>query len=1304
MGVRFRVNIVYSVILSLLIIAALLLLLNFAKIAPINKKLDNLTTLSTVSSSLTAHAQNHTVQLALYLNKSQPDQLEKLAIFSTSDLSLVTGTQISPDIAQANQNPVSLLEAISALPVESSAAQLATLHSDLKQLFIQTYAELNQPSLVVSPFNLAHYYTELKHITAELEQLNGLFMQQSRQLSGDKERIFIQLKTLIIWGVVLLGAATLLAAWWSNFGLFEPLQRLYLALHNANQTGNTKLQLPEQLGTELSGLANVVGKMHDKLHNRIEIAKLREMFNQGIRHSRDPDELRRFALEFFAIHYAAPSVAICNTDENTLIPIQTIGCPPCLDDLSIQYAQLCRTLTRQSLDAGSSAFEVKAGAVVISIKSAALYPLLVNNQLRGALYIASVEHFDCEQQSSIQQLCEDLAIQIQLCENAQQQLAAETALSQHLEMMLHILNAIPNPTYYRDIHGTFLGVNRAFLDFLDLFEAEVTGMRIQDVFDVYTTGYLEQKSRYTIEQQAQHQFELKLENGQQESRELIVHEAPFFDGFKEVGGVVGTFLDMTERNELERNMLAAKELADKNAKVKSEFLANMSHEIRSPMNAIIGMAHLALNTQLDIKQRSYVEKIDNAAKQLLKLLNDILDFSKIEAGKVEIESTHFQLDKVLDNVATIVGFKADEKQLELVFDVHPDVANDYIGDPLRISQVLINLAGNAVKFTEQGHVTVNISYQSEDEQSARLLFSVIDTGIGLSQEQQTRLFQSFAQADTSITRKYGGTGLGLTISQHLVKLMGGEIFVESELGKGSTFYFTLPLPFATPTRLLSQPAEHFKDKMALVVDDNALAREVMAAMLKKFGIASKLFSSGDACIEYVRNQQPHFDIAFIDWHMPQKDGIDTIMELHAQSPASQYALVTAYGRELGLKDEQKHIISSILLKPINPSSVFDCLQACLAPQPQQLNTSCPAQDSRLSGLTILVAEDQPVNQEIAVEILSFHGATVEVANNGQEALNAVQSSAFDIVLMDMQMPVMDGLQATRAIGQLTNTAKPPILAMTANAMQDDIQTCLDAGMVGHIAKPIDVENMVATILAHTQKQERDDGNPLPVSAERQDDTVQNTETEASTFDGIDIEAGINRAAGNREVYFSLLEKFVKQQIEELINLKQAITIGNTELAEHILHALKGASANLSMTFLTGQCAELESQLKDARFDGTQIDNLLDYIRGCHAQITHHIESGITHAQNAAVQSAANSTSDTHSEPAEAPLIALAKALREYDSSATELVASLHDDAPLPSAVLDELKALITQYEFEKAHSLLEPYVPQQALSGSAAVD
>ncbi|KAF7787246.1 two-component system, unclassified family, sensor histidine kinase and response regulator [Pseudoalteromonas rubra] len=1300
MGVRFRVNIVYSVILSLLIIAALLLLLNFAKIAPINKKLDNITTLSTVSSSLTAHAQNHTIQLALYLNKSQPGQLEKLAIFSTSELPVINGKLGFAAFKQANQQPVSLFQAISTLPVESSAAQLATLHSDLRQLFVQTYAELSQPGDVVSAFNLANYHAELQHLTAELTQLNGLFMQQGQQLRADKEHIFVQLKTLIVWGVVLLSAATLLAAWWSNFGLFNPLQRLYQALHNANQTGNAQLQLPEQLGAELSGLANVVGQMHDKLHNRIEIAKLREMFNQGIRHSRDPDELRRFALEFFATHYAAPSVAICNTDENTLIPIQTIGCPPCLDNLGIQYTQLCRTLTRQSLDAGNAAFEVKAGAVVISIKSAALYPLLVNNQLRGALYIASVEHFDFEQQGSIQQLCEDLAIQIQLCENAQQQLAAETALSQHLEMMLHILNAIPNPTYYRDIHGTFLGVNRAFLDFLDLFEAEVTGMRMQDVFDVYTTGYLEQKSRFTIEQQAQHQFELTLENGQQESRELIVHEAPFFDGYKEVGGVVGTFLDMTERNELERNMLAAKELADKNAKVKSEFLANMSHEIRSPMNAIIGMAHLALNTQLDIKQRSYVEKIDNAAKQLLKLLNDILDFSKIEAGKVEIESTHFQLDKVLDNVATIVGLKADEKQLELIFDVHPDVSNDYIGDPLRISQVLINLAGNAVKFTEQGHVTVNISYQSQDEQSARLLFSVIDTGIGLSQEQQTRLFQSFAQADTSITRKYGGTGLGLTISQHLVKLMGGEIFVESELGRGSTFYFTLPLPFATPTRLLSQPAEHFKNKMALVVDDNALAREVMAAMLKKFGIASKLFSSGDACIEYVRNQQPHFDIAFIDWHMPQKDGIDTIMELHAQSPASQYALVTAYGRELGLKDEQKHIISSILLKPINPSSVFDCLQACLAPQPQQLNTSCPAQDSRLSGLTILVAEDQPVNQEIAVEILSFHGATVAVANNGQEALNAVQSTTFDIVLMDMQMPVMDGLQATRAIGQLTNTVHPPILAMTANAMQDDIQTCLDAGMVGHIAKPIDVENMVATILAHTRQQERDDVNPIPVPAERQDATEQNTEIEASTFDGIDIEAGINRAAGNREVYFSLLEKFVKQQIEELINLKQAITIGNTELAEHILHALKGASANLSMTYLTGQCAELESQLKNARLDGTQIDNLLDYIRDCHAQVTHHIESDITHVQNAA----ANSTSDTHPEPSEAPLIALTKALREYDSYATELVASLHANAPLPADVLDELKTLITQYEFEKAHSLLEPYVPQQAFSGSAAVD
>ncbi|WP_167551966.1 PAS domain-containing hybrid sensor histidine kinase/response regulator [Pseudoalteromonas rubra] len=1240
------------------------------------------------------------MQLSQYLNSSQSDQLEKLAKFSTAELPIITGKLGSAAFKQTVQQPVSLFQAISTLPVESSAAQLATLHSDLRQLFVQTQAELNQPGFVVAAFNLANYHAELQHIMAELAQLNGLFMQQSQQLRTDKEHIFVQLKTLIVWGVVLISAATILVAWWSNFGLFEPLQRLCQTLHNANQTGNAQLQLPEQLGAELSGLANVVGQMHDKLHNRIEIAKLREMFNQGIRHSRDPDELRRFALEFFATHYAAPSVAICNTDENTLIPIQTIGCPPCFDNLGIQYTQLCRTLTRQSLDAGNTAFEVKAGAVVISIKSAALYPLLVNNQLRGALYIASVEHFDYEQQSSIQQLCEDLAIQIQLCENAQQQLAAETALSQHLEMMLHILNAIPNPTYYRDIHGTFLGVNRAFLDFLDLFEAEVTGMRIQDVFDVYTTGYLEQKSRFTIEQQAQHQFELTLKNGQQESRELIVHEAPFFDGYKEVGGVVGTFLDMTERNELERNMLAAKELADKNAKVKSEFLANMSHEIRSPMNAIIGMAHLALNTQLDIKQRSYVEKIDNAAKQLLKLLNDILDFSKIEAGKVEIESTHFQLDKVLDNVATIVGLKADEKQLELIFDVHPDVSNDYIGDPLRISQVLINLAGNAVKFTEQGHVTINISYQSEDEQSARLLFSVIDTGIGLSLEQQTRLFQSFAQADTSITRKYGGTGLGLTISQHLVKLMGGEIFVESELGKGSTFYFTLPLPFATPTRLVSQPSEHFKDKMALIVDDNALAREVLAAMLKKFGIASKLFSSGDACIEYVRNQQPHFDIAFIDWHMPQKDGIDTIMELHAQSPASQYALVTAYGRELGLKEEQKHIISNILLKPINPSSVFDCLQACLAPQPQQLNTSCPAQDNRLSGLTILVAEDQPVNQEIAVEILSFHGATVAVANNGQEALNAVKSTTFDIVLMDMQMPIMDGLQATRAIGQLTNTAQPPILAMTANAMQDDIQTCLDAGMVGHIAKPIDVENMVATILAHTQKQEAGGVNSLQVPEQRQNSLEQDSETEAYTFEGIDIEAGINRAAGNREVYFSLLEKFVKQQIEELINLKQAITIGNTELAEHILHALKGASANLSMTYLTGQCAELESQLKDTRVDGTQIDSLLDYIRDCHAQVTHHIDSGIAHTQKAA----ANSASDSHTEPTEAPLFALAKALREYDSCATELVSSLHIDEPLPKDVLDELNQLITQYEFEKAHSLLEPYVPQHTSNGSAAVN
>ncbi|AZZ97967.1 PAS domain-containing hybrid sensor histidine kinase/response regulator [Pseudoalteromonas sp. R3] len=1290
MGVKLRVNVVFAVILSILVISTLLLFLSYTKLEPTNQKLDNLKTLAKVSYELREHAQHHAILLALYLNNPQPKQLELLRDYNDSKLTFARGSQADEHSTPGDkQKSIDLVHTLANMPIESSTTQLGALYGELRQLHAQTYAELtqHQPSISAPPFQLVNYHNTLQHITTELDQLDFIFSQQSTQLYKAKDELYMYLNQVVIWGIVLLGLAALLGAWWCNFRVFDPLKRLYQSLHNANQSGNAQLHLPQQLGEELSSLANVVGQIYDKLHNRVEIAKLREMFNQGIRHSRDPDELRRFALEFFATYYAAPSVAICDTRDKTLNPLQTIGCPPCLDNLSIQYTQLCRTLTRQSLVSSDTAFDLKAGAVTISIKSAALYPLIVNNQLKGALYIASIDRFDSEQQTSIQQLCEDLAIQIQLCENAQQQLAAETALSQHLEMTLHILNAIPNPTYYRDTRGTFLGVNRAFLDFLDMFEAEVTGMRIQDVFDVYTAGYLEQKSNYTIEQKIQHQFEVTLKNGQQESRELIVHEAPFFDGYKEVGGVVGTFLDMTERNELERNMLAAKELADKNAKVKSEFLANMSHEIRSPMNAIIGMAHLALNTQLTTKQRNYVEKIDNAAKQLLKLLNDILDFSKIEAGKVEIESTHFHLDKVLDNVATIIGLKAEEKQLELIFDVHPEVTNDYIGDPLRIGQVLINLAGNAVKFTEQGHVTINISYQSEDEQSARLLFCVIDTGIGLSHEQQTKLFQSFSQADTSITRKYGGTGLGLTISQHLVKLMGGEIFVESEPGKGSTFYFTLPLPFATTTRLVSQPSEHFKDKLALIVDDNALAREVMAAMLKKFGIASKLFSSGDACIEYVQNQQPHFDIAFVDWHMPQRDGIDTIMELHSLSSSRQYVLVTAYGRELGLKDDQKHIISSILLKPINPSSVFDCLQACLAPQPQQVAASSADGDNRLSGLTILVAEDQPVNQEIAVEILTFHGADVAVANNGQDALEAVQKTAFDVVLMDMQMPVMDGLKATRAIRKLPELSQPPILAMTANAMQDDIQTCLSAGMDGHIAKPIDVENMVETILAYAKQGEAEDVIQQTVSLELNESEIPCMEVEAFTLEGIDIEAGVNRAAGNREVYFSLLEKFVKQQIEELINLKQAITIGNTELAEHILHALKGASANLSMTHLTNQCAALESQLHENRLDGTQIDNLLEYIRHCHEQV-----SGYVNLHKAEP----DKTSVPVCEQSDEILITLAKALRDYDASATELVASLHNGASLPEAVLDELNDLVARYEFEKAHALIVPYVPQLA--------
>ena len=542
----------------------------------------------------------------------------------------------------------------------------------------------------------------------------------------------------------------------------------------------------------------------------------------------------------------------------------------------------------------------------------------------------------------------------------------------------------------------------------------------------------------------------------------------------EVVGAVISFRDIAERKAAEEAMREARDLAEAAAQSKADFLSNMSHEIRTPMNAVIGMAHLALRTELNPRQQDYMVKIQASGQHLLGIINDILDFSKIEAGKLEVECVDFELDKVLDNVATLIGDKATAKGLELLFDVSPSLPSHLRGDPLRLGQVLINYANNAVKFTEEGEIVVGAQALEEEDGDLLVRFEVQDTGIGLTEEQRGKLFKSFQQADTSTTRQYGGTGLGLAIAKQLAELMGGEVGVDSEPGKGSTFWFTARLGRGDGERRQYLPEPDLRGRRALVVDDNAHARQILSEMLQSMTFEVEESPSGEEALAAVSDADAAgrpFDAVFMDWHMPPgMDGIETARRLRALGlkRPPEVAMVTAYGREEVFREAATAGVEIVLVKPVNPSILFDAavqaLGGTVATGERETATADGGADlEAVRGARVLLVEDNLLNQQVAQELLTEAGFEVEVAENGEVAVGRVREEAYDAVLMDMHMPVMDGEAATRQIRQDRRFADLPILAMTANAMEGDRERCLEAGMNDHIPKPIDPEVLFATL-------------------------------------------------------------------------------------------------------------------------------------------------------------------------------------------------------------------------------------------------
>jgi PAS domain S-box-containing protein len=787
---------------------------------------------------------------------------------------------------------------------------------------------------------------------------------------------------------------------------------------------------------------------------------------------------------------------------------------------------------------------------------------------------------------------------------------ATAELSKKEQQFRELLESAPDAMVVVDESGTILMINREGEQLFGYQREEILGSAVESLMPQrLRAGHPAQRRRYTDDpfiraMGADLELLALTKSGEEVPIEVALSPIETDEGMM----VVVSLRDITERkqadDEIKRTnaeLAQARKAADEANDAKSNFLANMSHEIRTPMNAIIGMSYLCLQTELDSKQRNYVEKVQRSAESLLGVINDILDFSKIEAGKLDMEAIDFHLEDVFANLVNLVGLRAQEKGLELLFDIQPQIPMALVGDPLRLGQVLLNLANNAVKFTEQGEIVVGVEALNVSETHAKLRFRVRDTGVGLQEEHRARLFESFSQADTSTTRKYGGTGLGLAISKRLVELMDGEIWADSEPGVGSTFFFTANFARQAVQQPLAEPADlaELNGMRVLAVDDNATAREILYGILDSLRFRVDVAASGEEALRAIaaadRDADP-FALVLMDWKMPRQDGLATLCslrELDELQAVPRVLMVTAFGKE-ELMDEARDIeLDGVLIKPVSPSTLNDSIASLFGRRSSESSRGAvreaekTAAHRHLMGARILLVEDNETNQEIALELLSLAGMVVEVANNGQEALSLLQTQSFDGVLMDMQMPVMDGVTATVEIRRQSQFATLPVIAMTANAMAGDRDRCLQAGMNDHIAKPINVDNMFNTMAKWI--------TPKEPARDRLDEQAQRSARalpqSLPVLDGLDTQTGLANVVGNEQLYARLLRRFAEEQSTFTQRLQQCLDSGDGEQATRLAHTLKGVAASLGAGAIAAAAGELELACRNGEGDAQCVELL-----------------------------------------------------------------------------------------------------------------
>jgi two-component system, sensor histidine kinase and response regulator len=661
------------------------------------------------------------------------------------------------------------------------------------------------------------------------------------------------------------------------------------------------------------------------------------------------------------------------------------------------------------------------------------------------------------------------------------------------------------------------------------------------------------------------------------------------DASGKVISVSGTLQDITEERQAAEVLEQARDAAEAAEHAKSDFLAMMSHEIRTPMNTVLGMTRLVLQTELAPRQRNYLDKIHTAANTLISIINDVLDFSKIEAGKLDLEETEFTLESVLESTASVTAMKAEEKGLEIVYEVAPEVPERLVGDSLRLGQVLINLVNNAVKFTERGEVVVSIDRVLQGRTNAvTLQFAVRDTGIGLDAGQIAGLFRAFSQADRDTSRKYGGTGLGLAICKQLVERMGGTIWATSEPGKGSTFFFTIEakLPAVADAHRVAPKRANLKGRRVLIVDDNPSARDILSQMVRNFGMDVEAVDSGESALTTLKlasSQRRSFELVLMDWRMPGMDGLDAAQRIKADMNLREIPavlMVTAYGREEVLRMSEQLDLQGVLIKPVTESVMFNTIIDILAPMLDEKNSATfgpsgeassgaesqpPAQQKwieQLTGRRVLVVDDNALNREVVSDFLMLAGVEVGTAANGIEALEQLKDGDYEAVLMDVHMPVMDGLTAVREIRREDRWSKLPIVALTAQARLEDREASLAAGMSAHLTKPIDEVELYRTLLRLLPQM------PAPMKEGENADA-------GGDLTPLDLSAALARLGNNPERLSRLLKGFVRDFNGAPAQLMADHLAGNLEGVASLAHAVKGSASYLDAHDLCAVADELE---------------------------------------------------------------------------------------------------------------------------------